>query len=111
MPDSFNCSMSGECISPSAADRPAAPAPTITASYISSTCFGLISKIVAQGLTFAAHVTGARRIIPFMEEISDSTTTPGQHGDARQCGNIQRHSVIRQHSVVQQCDIVQQCGV
>ena len=77
MPDSFNCSMSGECISPSAADRPAAPAPTITASYISSTCFGLISKIVAQGLTFAAHVTGARRIIPFMEEISDNTATPG----------------------------------
>ena len=36
---------------PNAADRPAAPAPTITASYISSTCFGLIATIFAQGVT------------------------------------------------------------
>lgn len=51
MPASFRACICSLRSIPNAADRPAAPAPTITASYISSTCFGLIATIFAQGVT------------------------------------------------------------
>lgn len=46
-PCSLSSVISGERSSPNAADRPAAPAPTITASYISSKRFGLMGSILA----------------------------------------------------------------
>ena len=51
MPASFSSWICSLRNIPNAAERPAAPAPTITASYISSTCFGLIPTIFAQGVT------------------------------------------------------------
>ena len=51
MPASFRACICSLRSIPNAADRPAAPAPTITSSYISSTCFGLIATIFAQGVT------------------------------------------------------------